>query len=339
MPVPYVSRVASVATFVVLAAALAPAASAQDFYRGKTINFIIGYGPGGGVDSASRVIVRHLPRFIPGKPDVTPQNMEGAGGVISGNYLGAKASRDGLTIGLPGRSWFVEGIVKTPGVTFDSTKLTYIGSTGTNNTLLWLRGSLGINTVEDLKKYPEKIPAAGIGPGTPKVTIPNMLVQYGFPLRAVLGYNSSARALLAIEQGEVGAYFTPEDSFAQRPDLVTKKVVVPVLQSKPKAPGVPLLKDIVPAKDQAVLGLFMAYDDVGLMIVAPPDVPADRAEILRKAFLEMAGDKEFQADAAKVGEPVGAPIPGAQLARQMDALAALATPEVIADYRRLGSSK
>ena len=318
--------------------AAAPAA-AQDFYRGKTITFVLGYGPGGGVDSAGRLIGRHLPKFIAGKPEIVVQNMEGAGGVVSGNFLGGRAPRDGLTIGLPGRSWFVEGIVKTQGVTFDPTKLSYVGSTGTNNTLLWLRGSLGINTLEDLKKHPEKLPTAGIGPGTPTVTVPNMLAQYGFPLRTVLGYNSSARALLAIEQGEVGAYFTPEDSFAQRPDLVTRKIVVPVLQSKPKVAGVALLKDVVPAKDQAVLGLFMAYDDVGLMIVAPPEVPADRLEILRKAFLEMCADAEFQADAAKVGEPVGAPIPGAQLARQMDALNALATPDVVADYRRLGTAK
>ena len=175
-------------------------AAAEDFYRGKTINFIIGYGPGGGVDSASRVIVRHLPRFIPGKPDIVGQNMEGAGGVVSGNFLGTKASRDGLTIGLPGRSWFVEGIVKTQGVTFDPSKLNYIGSTGTNNTLLWVHGNLKINTLEELRKHPEKIPTAGIGPGTPTVTVPNMLIGYGYPLRSVLGYNSSARVLLALAE-------------------------------------------------------------------------------------------------------------------------------------------
>ncbi len=315
------------------------AASAQDFYRGKTINFIIGYGPGGGIDSSSRLIARHLPRFIPGRPDIVPQNMEGAGGIVAANFLGGKAPRDGLTIGLPGRSWFVEGIVRTPGVTFDPAGLTYIGSGGTNNSMLWLRGALGIRTLDQLRGHAEKIPAAGIGPGTATVTIPNMLAQYGFPLRAVLGYNSSARALLAIEQGEAGAYFTPEDSFAQRPDLVTKGIVVPVLQSKPGIAGVPLLRDVVPAADHGVLALFMAYDDTGLMVVAPPDVPADRAAILRKAFLDMCGDPEFQADAVKIGEPAGAPVPGARLEQTMTALSALATPRVVAEYRRLGAAR
>ena len=321
-----------------LLAATSPA-PADDFYRGKSINFIIGYGPGGGVDSASRVIVRHLSRLIPGKPDIVPQNLEGAGGVIAGNHLGRRAATDGLTIGLPGRSWFVEGIVKSQGVTFDPVKFSYIGSTGVNNTLLYLRGDLNISTPDELRKYPQKIPAAGIGAGTSTVTIPNMLAEYGYPLRTVLGYNSSARSLLALEQGEVGAYFTPEDSFSKRPDLVEKRVVVPILQSKRMVAGMPVLADIVPDKDQAVLSLFTAYDDTGLMVVGPPGIPTDRLEILRKAFIEMCNDADFRRDAATAGEPVGAPIPAPELEKIIARLAGSATPEVVSEYRRLGQAK
>ncbi len=314
-------------------------AQAQDFYRGKSITFIIGYGPGGGVDSASRIIARHLPRFIPGKPEIIPQNMEGAGGIVAGNHLGLRASRDGLTIGLPGRSWFVESMVKSPGVTFDATKFVYLGSTGTNNTMLFVRGDLKIKTPEDLKKYPDKIATAGIGTGTSTVTIPNMLADYGYPLKVVLGYNSSARSLLALEQGEVGAYFTPEDSFSKRPDLIEKKVVVPIVQSQSSAPGIAVLRDLVPKKDLPVLNLFTAYDQTGLMVVAPPGVPADRVEILRKAFFEMCNDPEFRKDAANAGEPAGSPIPGADLDGIIAKLNAAATPEVVAEYRRLGAAK
>jgi len=321
-----------------LLAATSPA-PADDFYRGKSINFIIGYGPGGGVDSASRVIVRHLSRFIPGKPDIIPQNMEGAGGVIAGNHLGRRATADGLTIGLPGRSWFVEGVVKSSGVTFDPVKFSYVGSTGVNNTLLYVRGDLNISTPDELKKYPQKIPAAGIGAGTSTVTIPNMLAEYGYPLRVVLGYNSSARSLLALEQGEVGAYFTPEDSFSKRPDLVEKRVVVPILQSKRMVAGMPVLADIVPDRDQAVLSLFTAYDDTGLMVVGPPGIPTDRLELLRKAFIEMCHDADFRRDAATAGEPVGAPIPAPELEKIIARLAGSATPEVVSEYRRLGQAK
>ncbi len=104
-------------------------------------------------------------------------------------------------------------------------------------------------------------------------------------MRSIHDNLQAIRERIARAAREVGAYFTPEDSFAQRPDMVTKKIIAPVLQSKPKIAGVPLLKDIVKAEDRAVLSLFMAYDDTGLMVVAPPEVPADRIEILRKAPL------------------------------------------------------
>ena len=144
---------------------------------------------------------------------------------------------------------------------------------------------------------------------------------------------------MALEQGEVGAYFTPEDSFSKRPDLVEKRVVVPILQSKRMVAGMPVLADLVPAKDQAVLSLFTAYDDTGLMVVGPPGVPTDRLEILRKAFIEMCNDADFHRDAATAGEPVGAPIPGPELEKTIARLAEAATPEVISEYRRLGQAK
>jgi tripartite-type tricarboxylate transporter receptor subunit TctC len=265
--------------------------------------------------------------------------MEGAGGIVAGNHLGRRAAADGLTIGLPGRSWFVEGVVKSPGVSFDPTKFAFIGSTGTNNTMLYVRGDMNIKTAEDLKKYPEKIPAAGLSAGTPTVTVPNMLAEYGYPLRAVLGYNSSARALLALEQGEVGAYFTPEDSFTKRPDLIEKRVVVALIQSKRVANGIAVLSDLVPEKDHPVLNLFMAYDDTGLMVVAPPGVPSDRVELLRKAFMEMCNDADFRREAANIGEPVGSPIPGVELEKIIASLNSSATPEVVSEYRRLGQPR
>ena len=106
------------------------AARAADFYQGKTLTLIVGYAPGGGVDATARVIAHHLVRFIPGQPGIVVQNMEGAAGLASTNYLDRRVAPDGLTIAIPGRSWYIEGIVRRPGVTFDPVKLTYIGSPG-----------------------------------------------------------------------------------------------------------------------------------------------------------------------------------------------------------------
>ena len=93
---------------------LAPdAGAADDFYQGKRITLVVGFNPGGGIDTAGRLIAKHLGRFIPGNPGVTVQNMEGAAGVIAANYLN-RAAPDGLTLGVPGRSWFIVGAVKNP---------------------------------------------------------------------------------------------------------------------------------------------------------------------------------------------------------------------------------
>src|SRR5437870_88056 len=91
-------------------------AAPADFYRGKTLNVMVGFAPGGGVDTTSRVIGRHLARFIPGTPRVIVQNMEGAAGIVASNYLYQRVAADGLNIGVPGRSWFVEGAIRVSGV-------------------------------------------------------------------------------------------------------------------------------------------------------------------------------------------------------------------------------
>ena len=129
--------VAAVAGFAVAAgAAEAPAA---DFYPGKTLTIVVGFAPGGGVDNTARVVARHLARFIPGEPSVVVQNMEGAAGIVAMNYVDKRVAPDGLTFAMPGRSWYVEGALKGPGVNFDVDKLTYVGSPGQVNPALYVR--------------------------------------------------------------------------------------------------------------------------------------------------------------------------------------------------------
>ncbi len=126
-----------------LAAAVLPgplrAAGTEPFYRGKRLSLVVGFAPGGGVDTDARVIARHLPRFIAGAPNILVQNMEGAAGIIASNYLYQRVAPDGLTIAVPGRSWFVEGAIRTEGVRFDPAKFTYIGSPGAVNSVVYVR--------------------------------------------------------------------------------------------------------------------------------------------------------------------------------------------------------
>src|SRR5688572_25681674 len=165
-----------------LAGVLPRAARANDFYQGKTLTVIVGFAPGGGVDTTARMVARHLVRFIPGQPALVMQNMEGAGGIVSANHLGRRVAADGLTLAVPGRSWFVEGIVKNPSVTFDSTQFSYVGSPGAVNSMVFVRASTGIRTFDDLKSHPKPLSFGSIGSTTPTAMIPVMLAREGLPI-------------------------------------------------------------------------------------------------------------------------------------------------------------
>jgi tripartite-type tricarboxylate transporter receptor subunit TctC len=312
-----------------------PEALAADFYQGKTLTVIVGYAPGGGVDTTARAVTRHLGRFIPGNPAVTVQNMEGAAGIVSVNHLVRRVAPDGLTLGIPGRSWFVEGIVKRAGIAFDPVTLTYIGSPGSVTSAAFIRTATGIKTFDELKAWGIPVSFGALGAGSHTATVPSLLAAAGAPIRVVLGYVSTARILLALEQGEVDGSFTTGDGLGNRPALA--KQVTPIVQSAPRYPGLPLLRDIIRPEHRSLLDLVMATDTFGVPIVGPPGVPAEQTAILRKAFLAMAQDADYQADARRVELPVGSPIEGAKLAAMMRVLAAATTPEVIADFQKLAS--
>jgi tripartite-type tricarboxylate transporter receptor subunit TctC len=320
--------------------ALAPRpARVADFYRGKTLTLIVGFAPGGGVDTQARTIARHLVRFIPGQPGMIVQNMEGAAGALATNYLNQRVVPDGLTISTPGRSWFVEGVVRGPAIGFDPAKFTYIGSAGGSNSVAYVRTATGIKSLADLKSARQTVTFGSLASTTPTAMVPLMLAGLGMPIKVVLGYVSTARVLVALEQGEIDAVFTVSDSFARRQDLIANRIVVPIFQSKPVVPDLLVVRDVLPPEQGPLLTLVMGTDNFGLPLVGPPGIPAEQTETLRRAFVDMVADKDYQADAVKADLPVGAPLEGAQLAAMINELATSATPETIAAYRRLGAGK
>ena len=314
-------------------------ARAADFYRGKTLTLVVGFAPGGGVDTQARTIARHLVRFIPGQPGVIVQNMEGAAGALATNYLNQRVAPDGLTVSTPGRSWFVEGVVRGPAIGFDPTKFTYVGSAGGSNSIAYVRAATGIKSLADLKAARQTVTFGSLASTTPTAMVPLMLAALGMPLKVVLGYVSTARVLVALEQGEVDAVFTVSDSFARRQDLIANRIVVPIFQSKPVVPDLPVVRDVLPPEQGPLLTLVMGTDNFGLPLVGPPGIAPELTQILRQAFVDMVADKDYQADAVKADLPVGAPLEGAQLAAMISELATSATPEIIAAYRRLGAAK
>jgi hypothetical protein len=332
------TRRAFVATFAGAAIARrATAAPASEFYRGKTLTMLVGFAPGGGVDTAARVVARHLVRFIPGSPRSLVQNLEGAAGIVATNHLATRAQPDGLTIAVPGRSWFVEGVADGIGVRFDPTKLSCVGSPGAVNSVIYVRTATGIGSFSELMASPRMLSFGALASNTTTAMVPAMLVRQGAPIRIVFGYGSSARIIVALEQGEADGMFTAESTFGLRQDLIERKILTVILQNKPLHPGIPLLRDVIPEREHPLFNLVMAQESFGLPVVGPPGIPSDRLEILRSAFMAMCNDAEYRAEAHRVALPVGEPVSGAALAMMMNELKASATPAIVARYKALGA--
>jgi hypothetical protein len=230
-------------------------------------------------------------------------------------------------------------VIKGASIGFDPTRFTYIGSAGGSNSVLYLRTATGVRSLDDLKSARRTITCGSLASTTPTAMVPQMLAALGMPIKVVLGYVSTARVLVALEQGEVDGMFTVADSFARRQDLIANRVIAPILQSKPELPDVPVLRDIIPASQRGLLDVVMCTDNFGLPLVGPPGIPPDRRDILRKAFVAMTADKDYRADAAKGDLPIGAPIEGGELAVMIDAISVSATPEIVAAYRKLAAAK
>jgi hypothetical protein len=308
---------------------------AADFYEGKTLTVIVGFAPGGGVDANARAVTRHLGRFIPGNPNVVIQNMEGAAGIVSANHLRTRVAADGLTLAVPGRSWYIEAMVRRSSSMPDPTNFTYIGSPGPLAATGFIHKRTAIHSLENLKGASSPVIFGGLGATTPTAMGPALLAAAGYPVKVVLGYVSTSRLLLALEQGEISGTFTTGSGLAARADLFNS--VTPVVQTAPLRPSLPLLRDVVLKRHKAVSDLVVAPDDFGLVLLGPMGIPANITGILRQAFLDMSKDKNYIADAVKVELPVGDPIEGGRLGELMRALAASATFEVTAEFVRLSA--
>ena len=313
-----------------------PAAAQENFYAGKSLNLFAGFPPGGGVDGEMRVVARHYARFIPGNPTIVAKNMPGAGGIILGNHLYNVAEKDGLTIGMPGRSGFLlSNVVKEKNVNYDLSKFDYIGGAGSTNSILWLRSDTGINTVADIKNSKKEIVLGAWSQRSQNAIVPKILQNYeGWPFKVVHGYPGTNDVLIAVERGEIEGLYSHEGSIANtRPDLIASGKLKAVFQTFEDMPNVPIMSDLITnPKERALLALLNAPSQVGLPLMAPPGVPKDRLEILRASYAKMVADTEYRQEAEKRGLPVGRALSGPQLEKIISENLSKVEPEVLQEY-------
>jgi tripartite-type tricarboxylate transporter receptor subunit TctC len=306
-----------IATGIIATLVPASAAEGTDFYAGKTLTIIAGLPPGGGVDGEMRVLAQYFSKYIPGHPAILARNMPGAGGIVLANTINSVTAPDGLTLAMPGRSGFLlSNVVPQKGISYDLTKFAYVGGAGSAVNALWLRAKLGIASVAALKSHTGEIVVGALNARSENAIAPRVLASYeGWPLKIVTGYAGFSEVLIAAERGEVDGLFTHEGSIANsRPDMIAAGTLKPIVQSYQSLPGVPVLADVVASADaRALLALVTTPSQIGLPLMGPPGIPAERLDILRQSYMRLMQDEDYRADAERRGLPVGRAVGGAEL--------------------------
>jgi tripartite-type tricarboxylate transporter receptor subunit TctC len=317
----------------------ARAQSVDAFYRGRTVTIVIGFGIGGGYDVGARVLARHLGKHIPGNPTVVAQNMPGAGSLRAANYLYNVAPKDGSTIGVFARGMAMEPLIGTGDARFDSRKFTWLGSATNEVSVCATFEGSKVKTWDDALRIPFTV--GGDGPATDPDIFSIMLKNvFGAKLRLVSGYPGGADITLALERGEIDGRcgWTWSSVRLQRPDWIgTGKLNLLIqlaMQKSPELPDVPLIMDLaVTERQRRIVAMIIGRQPMGRPLVAPPGIPVDRKEALRKAFDSTMADPDFVAEATARSLEVN-PVKGAVLDGLVDELYAM-PPAITAEVRAI----
>jgi tripartite-type tricarboxylate transporter receptor subunit TctC len=282
----------------------ATAQSVEEFYKGKTVTIMIGYGPGGTDDVWARLLARYMGEHIPGKPTIVASNVPGAGSLLLTNQVYNTQPKDGTVIGLINRGVPFEPLLGGVGTRFDPMKFNYIGSPDRDTPACAVRMDAPVQTMQELLTKEYIVGATGSGSDSqlyPEV-LANML---GVKMKIVQGYPGSRDILLAMERGEVQGGCVSYDTIVR--DIMYREkrsrlLFQAALKPDDRMPEVPMINDLAKTPEQKqALELFLQRTLVGRPFVMAPGVPAERVEAIRKAFLAALKDPAFAADARVAG--------------------------------------
>lgn len=322
-------------------------ADVTDFYRGRQVNLIVGYGTGGGYDVYARLIARHLGRHIPGNPTVVVQNMPGAGSLRAVNYLYNTAPKDGTTIATFGRDIPLIGIIgHNTNIRFEARKLTWLGSSSSyanDAYFLFVRKDAAVNTIA-AARAPGGPPMVlgGSAEGSTGNDIPGVLrAALGLNIKLVAGYPDSNALYLAVDRKEVDGrtvgISATESSHPQwlKPDSIVKILLQFARVTRhPQYPEVPTARELAPnSRARALIELAELPYRLSRPFAAPPGMPADRAKSLQAAFLAVHADPLYLQEAARLKVDVS-PIGGEEVLRAIEEIAG-APADLLEDMKKL----
>jgi tripartite-type tricarboxylate transporter receptor subunit TctC len=280
-----------------------------DFYRGKVVRIVVGFPPGGGADVYSRVLARHLGRFIPGSPTLAVTNMPGAGSMIAGNYIYNAGAKDGTEIGMLNGAVILEQLFGNPGIHFDMARFRYLAVPVTETYVMIVARRSGIARFSELVGANAKQVVIGAIPNSTLEHAPILLREaLDANLKVVSGYKGSADIRLAIDSEEIGGFFNPwstvKTSSLEKFTNGQWSVILQLSdQPLPDLPSrsVPTIHDLTREENQRMLLRYgaIAPNQFGKVYMLRDGVPADRVAGLEEAFARTFADRSFLADAEK----------------------------------------
>jgi tripartite-type tricarboxylate transporter receptor subunit TctC len=300
----------------------APAQEANaQFFRGKQISLIVGSTAGGGYDIYARLLARHMPKYIPGKPVIVASNMPGAASNTAAAYIYNVAPKDGTVIGALQTAAVLDPLFGDPArMKHDASKFVYLGSATIDYYICIARADAAVKSFKDLLTRELIIGASQ--PGTSTRDFPALLNSMtGAKFRIVSGYPGTREITLAIEKGEVQGLcgFSWSSMSAQHPDWLKSGFIRVLAQEHDKGHpainkmGVPLTVDFAKSpENRRIMELIYSSETFGRPYMMPPGVPAERVALLRKAFLETLRDSDLVAEAQNIGLDLD-PISGEEL--------------------------
>jgi tripartite-type tricarboxylate transporter receptor subunit TctC len=339
----------SLAAAALLAAPAAQADAISDFYSGKQLKILIGYGAGGGYDTTTRLVARHLAKHIPGNPTIVPQNMPGAGSMKVANFLFNAAPKDGTTLGVFASSTALEPLFGNSKAKFDARKYEWIGSMhqDTASLAIWNGAGQGIETLDDMLKLQKdgKLKQVLFGSTSPTaITSQHPLVlknYFGLPIKVIYGYKGTKAVSLAMQNGEVhasGGMFesSVKGAFKSMVDSGKLKIMVQFGPDK----GVPffgkatrLYDRLKKPEDRQVMDVIFRQTQLARPLAAPPGTPKARVAALRKAFMATMSDPGLVADGKRIKVEF-APLSGDEAQALMEKFYAT-PPALVAEAKKL----
>ena len=315
----------------------------EDFYRGKTITSIVPFGPGGGYGIYNQIMARHLGGFIPGKPNIVPQYMPGAGGIVASNYMYNVARRDGLTMAMVSDSVALASVIDADKIRYKVNDFIWIGAIERVNNVTAVRVDSGIAHLDDLKA--KSIILGGSGPGSPTSLLPALMRWLQpYNIKVVEGYEGINPMFIAMERNEIAGMTVSWTIFKSlRKTWFESGFALPIVQfgsrKEPDLPNVPLAIDIAQTPEQKAVARFLASNvDVGRSFIFPPGVADDRVASVRAAFDKMVLDPKFKEEITKAGFDLS-PATGKEVQEAVAQATALDEKMIKAIQTAIGSAK